>query len=353
LGGSQGRETATADGGFDAVYCEGSVCDLVPPERLSGDELLALDVDLLVPAALENAITAANVDQVRARVILELANGPISSTADQALYERGVTVIPDVLANAGGVMVSYFEWVQNRAGLYWTADEVRTRLRDRMVTEAERLWAFRQRASHLPSHRRLRSGAQPHQRSRRCQRQQRALHRALTRAASMNTNRAGRFVSRLRRPVTTPPHESQTAEHRRVRLMFRAMRILVAAIAVAGVTGTAGANPGSGTQSVVLAQGTMPEPFTLYRTEASEVIFQQVTIQPGGHTGWHSHPGKLIAVVKSGTFTRYLADCTFQTYTQGESFIEPTRSTWAVTTTLQCPSSCTSLTSTRWAAPCG
>jgi quercetin dioxygenase-like cupin family protein len=94
------------------------------------------------------------------------------------------------------------------------------------------------------------------------------------------------------------------------------------AVAVAGVTGTAGASPGSGTQSVVLAQGTMPEPFTLNRTKASEVIYQQVIIQPGGHTGWHSHPGKLLAVVKSGTFTRYLADCTFQTYTQGESFIE-------------------------------
>jgi glutamate dehydrogenase (NADP+) len=125
-----------------AAYCEDSVCDSVPHERLSGEELLALDVDLLVPAALENAITEDNVDQVRARVILEVANGPISSAADQALHERGVTVIPDVLANAGGVTVSYFEWVQNRAGFYWTAGEVRRRLRDRMVTEAERLWAF-------------------------------------------------------------------------------------------------------------------------------------------------------------------------------------------------------------------
>ncbi len=125
-----------------AVYCEGSVCNLVPHERLSSDELLGLDVDLLVPAALENAITEANVGQVKARVILEIANGPINSAADHALADRGVTVIPDVLANAGGVTVSYFEWVQNRTGLYWTAEEVRTRLRERMVTEAERLWGY-------------------------------------------------------------------------------------------------------------------------------------------------------------------------------------------------------------------
>jgi len=127
---------------LQAVYCHGSVCGLADHERLSNDELLALDVDLLVPAALENAITEANVDQVRASVILELANGPISSTADRTLVERGVTVIPDVLANAGGVTVSYFEWVQNRAGLYWTAQQVRDRLRERMVGEAERLWDF-------------------------------------------------------------------------------------------------------------------------------------------------------------------------------------------------------------------
>ncbi len=77
-----------------ATYCEKSVCDLVDHEPLSHDELLGLDVDLLVPAALENAITEINVDQIRAPVILELANGPISSAADRALAERGVTVIP-------------------------------------------------------------------------------------------------------------------------------------------------------------------------------------------------------------------------------------------------------------------
>ena len=123
-----------------AVYCQGSVCDLVDHERISGEELLALDVDLLVPAALEGAITEDNVDDVSASVVLELANGPVTSRADQALLCRGVTVIPDVLANAGGVTVSHFEWVQNRTGLAWTAGEVRERLRERMVAEAERLW---------------------------------------------------------------------------------------------------------------------------------------------------------------------------------------------------------------------
>ncbi|MEX2620777.1 MAG: Glu/Leu/Phe/Val dehydrogenase [Egibacteraceae bacterium] len=127
-----------------AVYCEGSVCDIVEHDRITNEELLALDVDVLVPAALENAITATNVDDVKARVILELANGPVGSKADEVLHERGVTVIPDILANAGGVTVSYFEWVQNRSGYYWTADEVRTRLHERMVRETEALWELKE-----------------------------------------------------------------------------------------------------------------------------------------------------------------------------------------------------------------
>jgi glutamate dehydrogenase (NADP+) len=128
---------------LQAVYCEGTVCDLVEHERITNDALLALDVDVLVPAALENAITGLNVDGVRARVILELANGPVSSKADEVLHDRGVTVIPDILANAGGVTVSYFEWVQNRSGFAWTAQEVRDRLRVTMVRETEALWALK------------------------------------------------------------------------------------------------------------------------------------------------------------------------------------------------------------------
>jgi glutamate dehydrogenase (NADP+) len=109
-------------------------------EEIDPEALLELDVDILVPAALENVITSENVDAVKASVVLEVANGPTSLEADGALAEQGVTVIPDILANAGGVTVSYFEWAQNRAGVRWSVDDVRDRLRDRMVTESERIW---------------------------------------------------------------------------------------------------------------------------------------------------------------------------------------------------------------------
>ena len=97
-------------------------------ERISNDELLTLPVDVLVPAALGNVITAENAPRVRARIICEGANGPTSAAADEVLEHRGVFVIPDILANAGGVTVSYFEWVQNRAGYQWTETEVEERL---------------------------------------------------------------------------------------------------------------------------------------------------------------------------------------------------------------------------------
>jgi glutamate dehydrogenase (NAD(P)+) len=101
-------------------------------DRLTNDELLTLDVDLLVPAALENVITARNASRIRARIICEGANGPTSADADAILAERGVFVVPDILANAGGVTVSYFEWVQNRAGYYWNEEVVIDRLGETM-----------------------------------------------------------------------------------------------------------------------------------------------------------------------------------------------------------------------------
>ncbi|MEP6689956.1 MAG: Glu/Leu/Phe/Val dehydrogenase [Gemmatimonadaceae bacterium] len=97
-------------------------------ERISNDELLALDVDVLVPAALENVITTKNAAQIRARVICEGANGPTTAAADAILDEKGVFVVPDILANAGGVTVSYFEWVQDRGGYFWTEETVNERL---------------------------------------------------------------------------------------------------------------------------------------------------------------------------------------------------------------------------------
>jgi len=96
--------------------------------RISNPELLAMDVDVLIPAALEAQITAANAGSIRAKVIVEGANGPVTAEADRMLTDRGVTIVPDILANAGGVVVSYFEWVQSRAQFYWELDEVERRL---------------------------------------------------------------------------------------------------------------------------------------------------------------------------------------------------------------------------------
>ena len=103
-------------------------------DHLSNDGQLKLDCDILVPAATENQITSRNVDQIKARLIVEGANGPTTAAADRALDERGVIVVPDILANAGGVTVSYFEWVQDRMGYFWTEEIVNSRMEQTMVT---------------------------------------------------------------------------------------------------------------------------------------------------------------------------------------------------------------------------
>jgi len=130
--------------GITAIYCEGTVCNIVEHEAITNEQLLALDVDVLIPAALENQITAENADRVRAKYIFEVANGPTTSEADRILDSKGILVFPDILVNAGGVTVSYFEWVQNRSGLYWQLNEINERLKERMVTEAEKVWSFAQ-----------------------------------------------------------------------------------------------------------------------------------------------------------------------------------------------------------------
>ncbi|WP_448572273.1 Glu/Leu/Phe/Val family dehydrogenase [Trichothermofontia sp.] len=127
-----------------AVYCEGTVCNIVEHEVITNQDLLALDVDILVPAALENQITADNAANCRAKFIFEVANGPVSAAADPVLNQKDCYVFPDILVNAGGVTVSYFEWVQNRSGLYWSLGEINQRLRQRMVEEAEHIWAIAQ-----------------------------------------------------------------------------------------------------------------------------------------------------------------------------------------------------------------
>ena len=97
-------------------------------DRITNDELLTLDVDVLLPAALENVITRKNAAKIRAKIICEGANGPTTAVADAILDEKGIFVIPDILANAGGVTVSYFEWVQDRGGYFWAEDIVNERL---------------------------------------------------------------------------------------------------------------------------------------------------------------------------------------------------------------------------------
>ncbi|MGI9414088.1 MAG: Glu/Leu/Phe/Val family dehydrogenase [Hyphomicrobiales bacterium] len=117
---------------------------------VSNAALLESDCDVLIPAALENQIVTENAERIAAPVILELANGPTTPEADKALFRAGKTVIPDILANAGGVTVSYFEWVQNRSGYYWSVEDVHNRLRKIMEAEARRIWDIaRKRATSM------------------------------------------------------------------------------------------------------------------------------------------------------------------------------------------------------------
>jgi glutamate dehydrogenase/leucine dehydrogenase len=104
-------------------------------KKLAPKELLELECDILVLAALENQVTEENADKVKAKMIVELANGPTTPEADDILFKKGVFMIPDILANAGGVCVSYFEWVQNKQGFYWKEDEVNAKLHEKMVKE--------------------------------------------------------------------------------------------------------------------------------------------------------------------------------------------------------------------------
>jgi len=104
-------------------------------EKIDGHDILTLEVDVLVPAATEDVITTSNAAKIQAKLIVEGANGPTSSKADNIIYEKGISVVPDILANAGGVTVSYFEWVQNRLGYKWTAERVNRRS-DRIMKDA-------------------------------------------------------------------------------------------------------------------------------------------------------------------------------------------------------------------------
>jgi len=106
----------------------GSVAGFPGAKPIAGEEVLEMDCDVLIPAALENQITLANAERVKARIVAEAANGPTTPGADRILFEKGIVVIPDILANAGGVTVSYFEWVQDLQELFWDVDDVNRKL---------------------------------------------------------------------------------------------------------------------------------------------------------------------------------------------------------------------------------
>ncbi|MBK6990081.1 MAG: Glu/Leu/Phe/Val dehydrogenase [Bacteroidetes bacterium] len=109
--------------------------------EITNEDLLTLDVDVLCPCALENQITAANADQIKAQLIVEGANGPITAGADEILTGKGIIVVPDILANGGGVTVSYFEWTQNRFGYYYPEDEINRRADRYMINAFQNVWS--------------------------------------------------------------------------------------------------------------------------------------------------------------------------------------------------------------------
>ena len=118
----------------------GSVISYESADKITNEDLLKLDVTVLVPSALANTITAENAGEIKAKIVLELANGPTTPKADEILHKAGTLVLPDILANAGGVTVSYFEWVQNNYGYYWDTETVKSRLKEKMVTAFAKIW---------------------------------------------------------------------------------------------------------------------------------------------------------------------------------------------------------------------
>jgi len=114
-------------------------------EKIGNEELLELDVDVLIPAALENQITSDNVDKIKAEIIVEGANGPVTKNADDVLAEKGITIVPDILANSGGVIVSYFEWVQSIQSFFWDIDEVNKNLKKILIKSFNEVWEIKEK----------------------------------------------------------------------------------------------------------------------------------------------------------------------------------------------------------------
>lgn len=121
----------------------GSIKGMKGTDAVTNEELLELDVDVMIPAALEGVINAGNADKIKAKVILELANGPITPEAAAILEDKGILVVPDVLANAGGVTVSCFEWIQGRTGDFWTEEEVHQKLDKKLTKAFQEIWKIK------------------------------------------------------------------------------------------------------------------------------------------------------------------------------------------------------------------
>jgi glutamate dehydrogenase/leucine dehydrogenase len=120
--------------------CKDKECHMKYGKKITNEELLELKVDILVPSALENVITKDNAKNIKAKAIIEMANGPVTPEADKILHKRKVISVPDILANAGGVTVSYFEWVQNLQGYYWDKEEINSKLEKIMVKAFLEVW---------------------------------------------------------------------------------------------------------------------------------------------------------------------------------------------------------------------
>ncbi len=134
-------------GFLSGCYCVGSVCDVNKGKKITNEELLTLPVDVLIPAALENVINGENAQKVKAKIILEMANGPVTDEADTLLQKRNILCIPDILANSGGVCVSYFEWYQNMQRKKWTKEEVFDKLFQHMQKATHEVLAMQKKYS--------------------------------------------------------------------------------------------------------------------------------------------------------------------------------------------------------------
>ena len=130
---------------FQHRHETGSIVDFAEAENMDREEALLLDCDVLLPAAKENVVTSRNADKIRAKILCEGANGPTTAAADAILADKKIFVIPDILANAGGVTVSYFEWVQDRQGFFWNEEMVNSRLEEIMVNSFADVVAYAQK----------------------------------------------------------------------------------------------------------------------------------------------------------------------------------------------------------------